>query len=567
MAYGLSPDHRRLAHMAEREAEPNEQGKTHQRGEEGEKGGEDGEGSDWFMMSDEEEDSEEAGEGEGDGEGEGEGEGEGDGLAGLGGSSVVTANLSLLTSPPARAQQTAATAAAAAVGGGEGTVAASGTHTSPQSMEEAASRRKYERDNEFLLAFQARQQRKALPGIAAQHKAGLNSKSEPVLFPFSHSHTPSPEGCGSCANLSGSSNPESGSKVQQMRDGWERGQPLKIPSLNEPQLISQSVGQESQRKEDSTVQREAERGEDGRIEREHGSVVAGVRETPVSGGRGGTGQVRGGGSHRENDGQGEGRTGERLGEGGEGGGREEGGAEGGGKGGGGGGGGSDDDKGHDRDESEEEDTEEEEEEEEEEEGEMQGVSSTTPLIQTHTTTKRTAPISGSAIASVDLTSLSGRGQALTTPTAISSPPPLAGDQLRVYHSSSQSELWSTDSSSIDIALHPPPHHSTLLISSPAHLTPSHRNYLPLHTAGSGRRVRGDENSSTKPTSTAKSHDIKAKPVDTESKSHDPLPESHDPLSESHDQSSESHDMSELSEIGHWDDPSHRCIILHTHVHE
>ena len=227
-----------------------------------------------------------------------------------------------------------------------------------EDMEVAAAKRMYERDNEFLLTFQARQQRK-------QENPCPDSKSDSVPFP--DTDTPSPRDAGT--NVPGSS----GSVVKILSEQWEKGTPLQLPACNEPRLKVPGGG---------------------------GVLVVGVaKETPVSvGGREGE-------SQRTKSGVGDGGDGVR-GEGGDspsgspsgGGDRIDGGngASGGGDRGDGGNGASgggdrgggdrrdgdrrDGDKGGKDDKSSEE--EEEEEKEEEEVEVVQGESSTTPLLQT-----------------------------------------------------------------------------------------------------------------------------------------------------------------------------------------
>lgn len=364
----------------------------------------------------------------------------------------------------------------------------------------AARRRKYERDNEFLIAFQTRQQRTADSSIGVDQKTGLDSKSEPTLFP--QSHTPSPEGAGSCVNLTG----DGGSRVQVMKEHWEKGEPLQIPPYNEPKSASSNGCIVS----------------DG--------VWGAARETPVTGersdgdgggggGGGETGGRGGGGDDRERraSGGGGGGGGDSQGEGGGGGGGK-GGREGGGegKGGGGGGdGGGDNWRRQDKDDDEETEESDEETDNEEEGEELHGISSTTPLLQT-------LPPSDNKPSTVttDHTPQQTRRDHIP-PTAADDQPKVetvvTGSPLKVARASSQSDLWSTDSSSVDMTLPPPPLHSTLLMTP---LTPSQFRYLPITRSEEGRE-------------------------ETRSKSHDIKPESHD-------QASESHDMS-----GNRDETSHR----------
>ena len=213
-------------------------------------------------------------------------------------------------------------------GGGEGEGGREGEEVEEESFETAAARRKYERDNEFMLAFHARQKRKS-DTETHPPKTSLHSMSEPV---------PSPDT---------GTKPGSGSKVQLMKDQWERGVPLKLPLFNEP-------------------------------------VMGVARKVPVSGGSddgesGGSGGDRG----RSVGGEGGGGVGDDGGEGSDepaGGGGGGGSADGGGGGDerGGGNGKKRDDDGSEEDKDEEE---EEEEGEEEEGGGVRGVSSTTPLLK------------------------------------------------------------------------------------------------------------------------------------------------------------------------------------------
>lgn len=377
----------------------------------------------------------------------------------------------------------------------------------------AATRRMYERDNEFLIAFQTRQQRIATSSIGAQQKTGLGSKSEPTLFPLSH--TPSPGGTGSCVDLAG----DGGSRVQLMKEQWEKGEPLQLPPYNEPKSASLLVSSTRQKDEN----------EEGGSR--HGCIVSdgvwGVaRETPVTGGRsqsdgggrgGGeeTGEKHGVGDETGRSAAGGGGGGEEGGGGGGGKGDRDGGGGGGGKRGGGGGG----DNWRRRDKDEDEEREEEADEEtdsEEEEGEkLHGMSSTTPLLQTVP-----SPDTKPSTAAADLTPhQTSRDHVPPTSTPTDQPKVetvVPDTPLKVGRTSSQSELSSTDSSSVDMTLPPPPLHSTLLMSP---LTPSQFRYLPMRSEEEREERR------------SKSHDIKP---------------------ESHDQASESHDMS-----GHRDEPSNR----------
>ena len=216
-----------------------------------------------------------------------------------------------------------------------------------EDMEVAAAKRMYERDNEFLLTFQARQQRK-------QENPCPDSKSDSVPFP--DTDTPSPRDAGT--NVPGSS----GSVVKILSEQWEKGMPLQLPACNEPRLTVPGGGGVS--------------------------VVGVAKETPVSvGGREGEGQrtksgvgdvgdgVRGEGGNSPSGGGGDGGNG---GNGASGGGDRGDGDRGDGDRGDGDRRDGDRDKGGKDDES----SEEKEEEEEEEEEVVQGESSTTPLLQT-----------------------------------------------------------------------------------------------------------------------------------------------------------------------------------------
>ena len=219
---------------------------------------------------------------------------------------------------------------------------------SERNMDAAAARRKYERDNEFLLTFQARQRRQ-------EEATRPNSKPNSIPFPIPQSNTPSPDDRGDSTGIAGDDNAGYGSRVQLMKEQWEKGIPLQLPDFNEPRLV---LGDE----------------------KEGGASVVGVaKETPVGEG---VKEGRGGGGGREGKLEEKRGGGGKSGEGG--GGGNDGANNGRGSGGGEEGSGGDDRKPNkdQSDESEEEIEEEEEEEEEDgEERDLQGFSSRTPLLQ------------------------------------------------------------------------------------------------------------------------------------------------------------------------------------------
>ena len=213
---------------------------------------------------------------------------------------------------------------------------------SERDVDAAAAKRKYERDNEFLLTFQARQRRR-------EEATRPDSKPNSIPFPTPQSNTPSPD---DSTGIAGDDNTGYGSRVQLMKEQWEKGIPLQLPAFNGPRLV---LGDK----------------------KEGGASVMGVaKETPV--GEGGK-EGRGGGGGRE--GNFEEKSGGGRKSGGEGGGNDGkfGANSGGGSGGGEGGSGGDDRKPNKdaSDESEEEI----EEEEEGEERDLHGFSSRTPLLQ------------------------------------------------------------------------------------------------------------------------------------------------------------------------------------------
>ena len=263
------------------------------------------------------------------------------------------------------------------------------------SFNTAATRRKCERDNEFLLTFQARQNRKT--DIKPNQTTSPDSMSTSVSSSNNQTN-----------NVP--SNPGSGSKVQVMKEQWEKGMPLKLAPFNDPVV---GVARKIPETCDNNGEGSGGGGESGAI----------------SGDGDGDGDGSGGGESISGDGDGDGSGGDG----------ESGAISGDGSGDGSGGG--DGDKKHDSDKDEESEEEEEKEgeKEEEEEREVRVISSTTPLIE---------PASNE----------SGLGQILTTPTHHHQQSAVQ----RRRDSSSQSDPWDIDSSSNDLLLPttPPILHST-----------------------------------------------------------------------------------------------------------